>query len=192
MENRIYRFKRLEKLKNNHSIFNLPSRVELPVIKPLRNKQRKIHDLIKNYGNVSVPRMNNLKIHEIPMLTSVTPKPRSSSNNQCKISKSNKSIFVMNESPRRKHVNVRYLKQDFDDNINIIKTPDDSVYSSKTQLFKNSIPTIPELIGEDIMTSIEKYQSDLLISKDLATSTRCDSKPSDSICKEIDSPLIMS
>ena len=62
MENRIYRFKRLEKLKNNHSIFNLPSRVELPVIKPLRNKQRKIHDLIKNYGNVSVPRMNNLKI----------------------------------------------------------------------------------------------------------------------------------
>ena len=187
MEEKTYRFKRNRKIKNNKSIFPLNFKALLPKLKKFETKKPKIHAMLQNYGNVSTQNALNYQKPELPVFTSITPKLRSTSSNSYKTVSTKRNIFLRASPDLKHHMNVRYLHKDFDEieQINTIKTPEDSQRTSKEMFFKNLIPTYEDFIANEINNLSINCRGNGKISRDFNESTQCGSRPSGSLAKDV-------
>lgn len=184
MENKVYKFRRIGKVLKNHSIANMVSNGVLPKLK-IAKKRKKVQEMIRNYTNISNMQMLGKTKEEFPYGKSLTPKLRSISTKmgKCHIGRSN--VFLRRTPEIQKHVNVRYLNKDFDDieEINTMKTPDDSSRSTKNNFFIDIIPEFLEILGNSKSIPMKNQELNMYSSKCFIESTRCGSKPSDSLSK---------
>lgn len=105
------------------------------------HRNSKINNQISIYSNISSPytTKNQISLSPLPKLKSTHPRAKSF---KLVGSKREKDSRVKHGSVER--VNIRYLKQDYEDieMMNAMKTPDDSLKTSKNQFQINL--TIPE------------------------------------------------
>jgi hypothetical protein len=188
MENKVYRFKRVERITRNPSIFNAISKNALPALNIKTKSSQKLKRSKPNYykRNLSSYLTKSRKA-AVSTPESKSPKIRTISLKETD-SRFKKSPFKSNfVSP----VNIRYLHDNFDEleMRNIIETPEDSVYSSKINLFfKQLIPSYEEEYIENPLTVNEKKKNllDLLsLNQNLAESTSCGSKISPKLSSEL-------
>jgi hypothetical protein len=146
MEPKRYLFARLAKRESSIKILNAAKRNSMQ--KLLISRNAKISHIISNYSNISSP--YNLKapisISPLPKLKPNHPRARS-----FKLVTSTKT----DTTPRVKHasfekVNLRYLKQDFEDieMMNAMKTPDESMKTTKNNFQLNLV--VPDF--EEVFT----------------------------------------
>ena len=183
MENKVYRFKKHDRVIKNSSIISIVSKNKLPTIKIHKLKRSNLENITIHTGNQSVHHLKNHKIFKFKSNLSLTPKRK------MKNTKSDYKINFMNLKPKIKHINNRYLTRDFDDfddvdEINTIKTPDDSMHSTKRHFFKELIPSYQEFIGGYHEKIDVKQKYERLLSYGCNESTRCGSKPSIFISNE--------
>ncbi|OMJ86516.1 hypothetical protein SteCoe_11928 [Stentor coeruleus] len=157
MENKVYKFSRIIKRKHEESITKIISKKILPELKIKNQKTNKIKSILGNYGNVYSPYTLKKKASLGSQQTSLTPKLRIVSSNMIHYNRGSSVPYKMRIPPAQK-VSIRYMCKDFEDveQVNIMKTPDDSLNSTKNRgFFREPLPMSKDLLKESY--EIEQY-----------------------------------